>query len=118
LSNRNTAPSDLAELIQECEAGIATATATAEAEKVKSLDPLQRPGLATALQAAQVAEFAASRLKVLLPRLRAHHEAACAQVYAAKWDADYRFAEGKRTAAATKFKRVPELIAELIGIFS
>jgi hypothetical protein len=78
---------ELAALIGELEAAIATADARAEAERAKSLDPLASPDANVAREAWQQAEFARDRLRTLLARLRQRFQAIANQEQYDRWAA-------------------------------
>jgi hypothetical protein len=75
------------------------------------------PDLKAARAAMEDAEFAATRLRTLLPRLQQRLLEVQAAASAARWDADFQKVATKRDAAAKKFTRYPELVAELCDMF-
>ncbi len=114
--NGKAAAADLEVLIQDVQASMATAEAEATQAREAALDLLTAPDAAEANQAAQLAALKRDRLAAALPRLQDRLRAALAQDYADKWSADYQRVEAQRDAAAERFRRYPELVAELVDI--
>jgi hypothetical protein len=119
LANDAVTSTELAALISELEAAIATADAGAEAARVKALDPLASPDAKTALEASQAAEFARDRLRTLLPRLRQHCQAVANQEQYDRWTAEFDRLVPRHDAAVEQLKSIceayePKLIAALV----
>jgi hypothetical protein len=116
LADAEMTSADLATLIQETETAIIAAEQSAEAERIKALDPTLSPDAKAAREVMQAAEFARNRLRTVLPRLRSHLAEVEAREYAQRWAADYRQTEALRDAAAQRFARYPASVHELIEI--
>jgi hypothetical protein len=118
LGNPNAALEDLVALIAECETGIERATAAAAEEKVKAMDPAMSPDPRAALDASQLAEFAAARLRTLLPRLHeALRQAQAREVYE-RWISSYQKLKPQLDEAAEEFaEEYPALVAKLVELF-
>jgi hypothetical protein len=99
---------DLASLIGELEAAIATADADAEAERAKSLDPLASPDASVAREAWQQAEFARDRLRALLPRLKQRYQQVANQEHYDRWVAEFDRLLRRYDAAVATLKSVYE----------
>jgi len=79
----------LSELIQETDAAIIAADATAESERAKALDPTLSPDPKAAREAMQTAEFARDRLRTVLPRLQKRYERVASAERKAAWVEQY-----------------------------
>jgi hypothetical protein len=74
LSDTTIAAGKLAELIVETEKGIADADVIADRLQQVALDPIKSPDAAKACAVAKSAQFAAKRLRTVLPRLQQRHQ--------------------------------------------
>jgi hypothetical protein len=99
---------DLAALIKELEAAIATADAGAEAERANSLDPLASPDAKAAREALEAAEFARDRLRALLPRLQQRCQAIATQEQYDRWAGEFDRLLPRYDAAVAQLKTVCE----------
>ena len=117
LADNDIVSIELAALITETETAIVQAETTAKTEHARALDPALSPDLSKARAAKEDAEFAAAQLHTLLPRLQRRLQEVEAAEYAKQWDANYKKVEAQRDAAAKKFAKYPELVAELVDIF-
>jgi hypothetical protein len=112
------ASTDLATLIAETETAIAAAVATASKTREAAMDPISTPDPNKARAAVESANFAVDRLKAALPRLRRRLVEVEAAERAAEWRKDFKKVEAERDAAAKKFARYRELVAEIVAVFS
>jgi hypothetical protein len=109
----------LSELLQETDAAIIAADATAEKERAKALDPALSPDLKGARQAMEDAAFAADRLRTLLPRLQKR----CAQVQRAEvkshWVAQYDELAPRVTALAEELKAIyTDFVPKIVDVLT
>jgi hypothetical protein len=110
---------DLAALVAETDAAIARATATADEECVKALDPALSPDATAAREAMQAAEFARDRLKTVLPRLKERHRQIAAQEYLTEWRADYETLKVARDELAAELRETyPEFETKITDLFA
>jgi hypothetical protein len=110
---------DLAALISETEAAIARATATADEERVKALDPTLSPDATAAREAMQAAEFARDRLRTVLPRLKERHQQIAVQEYLVEWRANFETLKVERDALAAELREVyPDLETKIADLFT
>jgi hypothetical protein len=109
--------SDLAKLIAETESAIATADKTAEEERAKALDPALSPDPKAAREVMEDAEFAAARLRTVLPRLQDRCRELQAQEYTAAWKMDFERVEAKRDALAAEYAETyPQVVERLVDL--
>jgi hypothetical protein len=114
----NITSSDLASLIAETEESISLADTTAEAERVKALDPIASPDPVKARAAMENAAFTRERLRTVLPRLQRRIKQVEAAEYAAKWEPDFKRVEAQRDALAAEMREAyPAAVAQLADIF-
>jgi hypothetical protein len=115
----NIASSDLVALIAETEESIALADTTAEAERVKALDPIASPDPVKARAAMENAAFTRDRLRTVLPRLHVRLKQAEAAEYVAKWKPDFKRVEAQRDALAAEMRETyPPAAAQLADLFA
>jgi hypothetical protein len=79
-SDTTITASELAELILETEKGIADAEVIANRLEQVALDPVASADPVKARETAEFAQFAAQRLRTVLPRLEQRHQQIIAQV--------------------------------------
>ena len=103
LAADNLTSFELTALITEVEAGIVAADQQAEHERERALDPMLSPDLSQARQSMEDAQFAANRLRTLLPRLQTQHKKAADFEYLKQWLADYDVLKMERDALAKEF---------------
>jgi hypothetical protein len=106
LANDAVTSTELAALISELEAAIATADAGAEAARAKSLDPLASPDAKAAREASEAAEFARDRLRSLLPRLNHRYQQVANQEQYDRWAAEFDRLLPRYDAAVAELKTV------------
>jgi hypothetical protein len=94
----------VSELLQETEAAIIAADATAEEERAKAMDPALSPDPKAARSAMEDAAFAVNRLRILLPRLHKHSLHIQYTEAHACWLETYETVRAKRDAAAEELK--------------
>ena len=104
LSDDTITSSMLAALIDEADAAIVNADATAENERAKALDPALSPDLRKARAAMEDATFAASRLRTLQPRLQKRLRHVAYVEAHDHWLESYEAIKAKRDAAAEELK--------------
>jgi hypothetical protein len=105
---------DLGLLITETEAAIAAADATAEAERIKALDPTVSPDPVKAREAMQVAEFSRDRLRTLLPKLQERHQQVAAQENYNRWVVDHDRVKEDVDEAVVELRRLYLLLEHLL----
>jgi len=108
----------LSDLIQETDAAIIAADATAESERAKALDPTLSPDPKAAREAMQAAEFARDRLRTVLPRLQKRYERVAGAERKAAWVEQYDAIKLEHDAAVADLKQlystvVPQLVERL-----
>ena len=113
LADNDIVSTKLAALITEAETAIVQAETTAKTEHEKALDPALSPDLSKARAAKEDAEFAAARLRTLLPRLQLRLREVEVFEYAAQWDARYNRVEVQRDAEAKRFAECRDLMTQL-----
>ena len=94
----------LSDLIQETDAAIIAADATAESERAKALDPTLSPDPKAAREAMQAAEFARDRLRTVLPRLQKRYERVAGAERKAAWVEQYDAIKLEHDAAVADLK--------------
>jgi hypothetical protein len=110
---------DVAALIEETEAAIAQADATAEAERVRALDPALSPDPVKAREAMQAAEFARDRLHLQLPRLGARLAQVEAAERLAQWHVEGSALKARRDALVVELAEVyPRVVDQLVDLFT
>jgi len=108
----------LAALIQETEQAIVEAEQTATTTQQQALDPILSPDPIKAREAAQFAEFAARRLRNVLPRLIAAHQQITTAERTQRWTAAADQLQARRDALVQDFaEQYPALIAQLVDLF-
>ena len=118
LSSDDTA-GNLAALVDETEAAIIQADATAEAEREKALDPLISRDAAKARAIMEDAAFTRDRLRTVLPRLQQKHQEVAAQEYRAQWREDYEAHKVERDALATELRELyPNFASKITDLFT
>ena len=109
----------LSDLIQETDAAIIAADATAESERAKALDPTLSPDPKAAREAMQAAEFARDRLRTVLPRLQKRHERAASAERKAAWIERYDAIKVEHDAAVAELRNLyPKVVSELVELLS
>ena len=93
LADPQVTSTDLMELIDEAELAVTAAEETARAEHEKALDPIASPDVVKAKHSIWAAEFNRDRLRAFLSRLYERLDEIETAEKAARWDADYEFAE-------------------------
>ena len=107
----------LSDLIQETDAAIIAADATAESERAKALDPTLSPDPKAAREAMQAAEFARDRLRTVLPRLQKRHERAASAERKAAWIERYDAIKVEHDAAVAELRNLyPKVVGELVDL--
>jgi hypothetical protein len=114
LANDAVTSTELAALISELEAAIATADEHAQSERAKSLDPLASPDVNVAREAWQQAEFTRDRLCALLPRLKQRYQQVANQEQYDRWAAKFDRLLPRYDAAVAQLKTVCEEFEEKI----
>jgi hypothetical protein len=110
----DTTSAELAALVTDVDSAIAEADATALLVRAKALDPLASPDAGAAHEAMLASEFAAARLRNVLPRLQARHQEVAATEYRAQWDSRYGALEVERDALAAELSEVyPEFARKI-----
>jgi hypothetical protein len=84
LSDTTIAAGKLAELIVEIKKGIADADVIAHRLQQVALAPIKSPDAAKACAAVESAQFAAKRLRTVLPRLQQRHQQIVTQEFRAR----------------------------------
>jgi hypothetical protein len=107
---------DLATIIGEVEAAIVEAAKTAATVREQALDPILMPDPNKARAATEAASFNVARLKATLPRLKQRHREIETAEHVASWEADCDRVEVMRDAAAKKFAKYPELVAQIVDL--
>jgi hypothetical protein len=115
LASDDIASVDLATLITETEAAVATADEAATRAREQALDPIASPDANKARAMLETAEFARDRLKTVLPRLQQRCSELRAEETYARWKLDYDAVKAHRDAVAEALKAlylefVPKLI--------
>jgi len=109
----------LSELIQETDAAIIAADATAESERAKALDLARSPDPRAAREAMQAAEFARDRLRTVLPRLQKHYEGVVRAERKAAWVEQYDAIKLEHDAAVAELQQTyPKVVGELVELLS
>jgi hypothetical protein len=117
LSDDAVTSAALSELIQETDAAIIAADATAESERAKALDPTLSPDPKAAREAMQAAEFARDRLRTVLPRLQKRHERAASAERKAAWIERYDAIKVEHDAAVAELRNLyPKVVGELVDL--
>jgi hypothetical protein len=110
--------SHLAALIAETEESISLADTTAEAERVKALDPIASPDPVKARAVMENAAFTRDRLCTVLPRLGHRLKEVEAEEYATRWEAEYEKVKIVRDELAAEMREVyPTAVAQLADLF-
>lgn len=113
----NDATSDtLAVLIAEVENAVSDSTVRIERER--ALDISLSPNVEAAHRALTEAEFSRARLRLSLPDLQHKLDTVRAQEQAANWEIEHNRVEALRDKMVERWARVPELISELVDIFT
>ena len=109
----------LSELIQETDAAIIAADATAESERAKALDPTLSPDPKAAREAMQTAEFARDRLRTVLPRLQKRYERVASAERKAAWVEQYDAIKAEHDVAVAELRNLyPKVVSELVELLS
>src|SRR5262249_6245109 len=109
----------LSELIQETDAAIIAADATAESERAKALDPTLSPDPKAARAAMEDAIFARDRLRTVLPRLHKRHERVVRAEQKAAWVEQYDAIKVEHDAAVAELRSLyPKVVGELVDLLS
>ena len=117
LNSTTIASSELGALVQETLLAITQADRTAEAERVRALDPALSPDPAAARTAMDDAAFARDRLKALLPRLEEHRTHRKAEEERDEWRAKAATLTAERDALAQEFAQTyPRAVAEFADL--
>ncbi len=108
----------LAALIAETEQAIVAADETAEAERIKALDPALSPDPAAARKAMEDAAFIRDRLRTLLPRLHQKHRQVVDQERYDAWCKTFDPLKPRHAAAVEQLRSVyeefaPKMVAAL-----
>ena len=110
---------DLAALITEVTTAIDVADATAKSERTRALDPALSPDPKIARQLMEDAEFAASRLRTVQPRLELRYEEVAAAERSASWQKDFAVLKVERDELANEGKEfLPGVFAHIADYFS
>jgi hypothetical protein len=110
---------DLSDLIVLTNAAVADASATAEAERSRALDPANPVDPSTARAAMEDAALVAQRMRAAMPRSQARLDAITAQEYAATWSIDYAEVEAVRDALAAEVNEIyPTVVATLTDLLT
>jgi hypothetical protein len=117
LANPRAASGDVEMMLRECEDAIMSAGMEAKRQKEASLDPALAPDAKAALDAAQLAEISAERLKRSKVRLEQLLRQMLDAEYRQKWAARYKIAETRRNKASERFTRLEALFAEIVETF-
>ncbi len=118
LVDADIASADLSALVSASEAAIVAAERMAAAAKQKALDPALSPDPKVARATMEDAQFAATRLRTLLPRLQQRLAEVAAAEELAQWEAERARVQAMVEAAAEKFAaQYPKLVAELVELF-
>src|SRR5262249_11239759 len=119
LADDAIASTAIAELIQETEAAITAADATAESERVKALDLARSPDPRAAREAMQAAEFSRDRLRTVLPRLQKRHDCVASAERKAAWVEQYDAIKVEHDAAVAELRSLyPKVVGELVDLLS
>jgi hypothetical protein len=108
----------LAELIVETQTAIDAADRTAEEERNRALDPALSPDPKAARAAMEDAQFAADRLRTLLPRLQARHSEVGASEHLAAWREEFARVQAERDKLVEELRTVyPAVVEQLVDLF-
>ena len=116
LTNTDAKSGDMAALIAEVDIAIVEAAKTAATVREQALDPILMPDPNKARAATEAASFNVARLKATLPRLKQRHREIETAEHVASWEADCDRVEVMRDAAAKKFAKYPELVAQIVDL--
>jgi hypothetical protein len=118
LANASIASAELRALIPEAASALATAEATANAERAKAFDPVASPESAKAEQSVWAAEFRRDRLRSFLSHLRQRLSEVEASERQRDWQEDYEAVKEERAEIANEFAEFyPSLTARLSDLF-
>lgn len=110
--------SELLALAGETDSAIIAADELAGRERAKALDPTLSPDPVAAREKMEAAQFAAARLRTVLPRLHAKHEQVEAAEYARQWEKDYQAVEGQTARLAQELADFyPPMVKKLVDLF-
>ena len=119
LANKQANATAVEALVQQIEVEIAHADNAAVQAKERAHDPAREPNAKLALEAMQLAEFSAARLRTLLPRLRNHLVYVIDAEARARFDTAFLKHKPVLDAAAEKFAdRYQTLSAAMVDLFN
>ena len=118
LTSEDIKATALAELIAEAQTAIDVADRTAEETRNRALDPALSPDPKTARVAMEDAQFAADRLRTLLPRLQARHSEVGASEHLAAWREEFARVQAERDKLVEELRTVyPAVVEQLVDLF-
>ena len=119
LADEATASTAISELLQETDAAIIAADATAEEERAKAMDPALSPDPKAARAAMEYATFAADRLRTLQPRLQNYHERVARAERKTAWIKQYDTIKPEHDALVAELKDTyGELETKMVDLLS
>jgi len=119
LTGSGVTSAKLASLIEETEATISEAEASAEKAHQRALDPIASPNPQRARAQMEDAAFLCARLRSLLPRLQARYDRLLSTEDRKRWKREYEVLKVERDALATELTETyPQAVTKLIDLFA